>query len=187
MSLVESNATAEKIIRRFLADKRGRVDAIVVFLPKKEHRSFLQESRRSWKTIVFSHQENLGFLEGLRKIETALPLPRFTGSQARSLFRQGAFSPDERGWYGATSMTSTKDEITYRMSSRALQDFLAGRITEKEFRHFLGEREDGSSIARFLDRGLTISEISFEKGSIDEDDDTLILRFSKDPAAHPFE
>ncbi|MEY9424453.1 hypothetical protein ABIF69_010959 [Bradyrhizobium japonicum] len=32
-----------------------------------------------------------------------------------------------------------------------------------------------------------ISEITFEKGSVDEDDDTLVLRFSKDPAAQSFE
>ena len=84
-------------------------------------------------------------------------------------------------------MTSKGSEITYRMSSRALQDFLAGRITEEQFRYFLGERESGPTIGRFLDQGFTISEISHEKGGLDEDDDTLILHFSRDRAAHPFE
>ncbi|MHC4053294.1 hypothetical protein [Bradyrhizobium sp. 25ACV] len=187
-NMVERNATAEKIIRRFLFDKKGRVDAVVVFVPKKDYRSFAQEPRRSWKITVFSHQEIPGLLEGLRNIEAALPLPRFTGSQARSLFRQGAFAPDASGWYGATTMTSsTRDEITYRMSSRAFQDFLADRITEKQFRHRLGDGEGGSTIGGFLEQGFVISEISFEKGGLDEDDDTLILRFSKDPAARRFE
>ncbi|MEY9424450.1 hypothetical protein ABIF69_010956 [Bradyrhizobium japonicum] len=42
-------------------------------------------------------------------------------------------------------MTSTGNDITYRMSSRAFQDFLAGRITEEQFRHFLGDAEGGST------------------------------------------
>lgn len=84
-------------------------------------------------------------------------------------------------------MTSIKDEITYRISSRVLLDFLAGRITETQLRYFMGERDDGPSISRFLDRGFTVGEISFEKGGVDEDDDLILLHFSKDPAAHPFE
>ena len=84
-------------------------------------------------------------------------------------------------------MTSTGNDITYRMSSRAFQDFLAGRITEEQFRHFLGDAEGDSTVGRFLDQGFMISEITFEKGSVDEDDDTLVLRFSKDPAAQSFE
>ena len=83
--------------------------------------------------------------------------------------------------------SSTRDEITYRMSSRAFQDFLADRITEKQFRHRLGDGDGGSTIGRFLDQGFMISEISFEKGGLDEDDDTSILRFLKDPAARSFE
>ena len=83
-------------------------------------------------------------------------------------------------------MTSTGNDITYRMSSRAFQDFLAGRITEEQFRHFLGDAEGGSTVGRFLDQGFMISEITFEKGSVDEDDDTLVLRLSKDPAAQSF-
>ena len=186
-NVVERNATAEKIVRRFLFDKKGRVDAVVVFVPKKDYRSFSQEPKRSWKAVVFWNDETLGLLDGLRRIEANLPLPQFTGSQARSLFRQGAFAPEGRGWYGGLSMTSTGNDITYRMSSRAFQDFLAGRITEEQFRHFLGDAEGGPTVGRFLDQGFMISEITFEKGSVDEDDDTLVLRFSKDPAAQSFE
>lgn len=186
-NVVERNATAEKIIRRFLSDKKGRVDAVVVFVPKKNYQSFSQKTQRSWKAFVFWDDEAPGLLDSLRKIEATLPLPRFTGSQARSLFRQGAFAPEGRGWYGGVSMTSTGSDITYRMSSRALQDFLAGRITEEQFRHFIGDADNGPTVGRFLDQGFMISEISFEKGNVDEDDDMLVLRFSKDPAAHSFE
>lgn len=184
---VESNATAEKIIRRFLADKEGRVDAIAVFLPIKKHHSFPYNVTRRWRTVIFSNENNLDLVESIHRIAETLPLPRFTGSQARSLFRQGVFNPDARGCYIGTMMTSNNRKETFRISSRALQDFLAGRTTEKQFRYFIGEDENGPSIAHFLNRGLTISEISFEQGGLDEDDDTLIFEFSKDPAAHPFE
>lgn len=183
----ESNATAEKIIRRFMVDKRNRVDAIVVFLPQKKQRGILKNITRSWKSLVFTNEEIPGLEDSIFNITKRLPLPRFTGSQARSLFRQGAFSHKARGWYLGTSMTSIKDEITYRISSRVLLDFLAGRITETQLRYFMGERDDGPSISRFLDRGFTVGEISFEKGGVDEDDDLILLHFSKDPAAHPFE
>ncbi|ATN32988.1 hypothetical protein ACO34A_04130 [Rhizobium sp. ACO-34A] len=183
----ESNATAEKIIRRFMADKRNRVDAVVVFLPIKKHRGNLQNIIRSWKSIIFKNGDVPGLEDSISYITERLPLPRFTGSQARSLFRQGAFSHEAHGWYLGTSMTSINDEITYRISSRVILDFLAGRITEKQLRYFIGERDDGPSISRFLDRGFTVGDISFEKGGVDEDDDLILLHFSKDPAAHPFE
>lgn len=183
----ENNATAKKIINRFLIDKGHRFDAIVVFLPKKKYHTFHHNVNRYWEAIIFSCKKNAALIEGIRRIQKKLPLPRFTGSQARSLFRQGAFNPDARGWHIGTSMTSSNDEVIYRISSRALQDFLARRITEEEFRNSIDEREDGPSVARFLNNGLMVSEVSFEKGGVDEDDDRLIFRFSKDPAAHPFE
>ncbi|WP_420738034.1 hypothetical protein [Bradyrhizobium japonicum] len=73
----ERNATAEKIIRRFLSDKKGRVDAVVVVVPKKDYRLFSQEPKRSWKAVVFWDVETPGLLDSLRKIEATLPLPRF--------------------------------------------------------------------------------------------------------------
>jgi hypothetical protein len=184
---VENNATAEKIIHRFLIAKNHRLNAVVVFLPKINRNFFHHVSDKYWKAIIFSCADNTQLLEGINKISKKLPLPRFTGSQARSLFRQGAFHPKARGWYIGTNMRSSKDEIIYGISSRALQDFLARRITEEQFRDFIGERKDGPSVAQFLNNGMMISEISFEKGGVDEDDDRVIFKFTKDPAAHHFE
>jgi len=74
-----------------------------------------------------------------------------------------------------------------KLSLRAFQDFLARRINEKQFRHSIGDRDDGPSIGRFLNSGYTISDVQFESGGIDEDDDYVVLKFSKDPAASLFD
>lgn len=183
----ERYATAEKIIRRFLRDKEGRVDAIVVFLPQIKHRQFPRSTVRAWKTFIFTNEPNVHLVKGIEQIGANLPLPRFTGSQARSLHRQRAFDHDSKGWYLGTSVTEINNEMTYKISSRALQDFLAGRITEKQFRYFIGEDGTGPSLAFFLNKGWTIQNISIAPGGTDEDDDALVMRFTKDAAAHQFE
>lgn len=79
------------------------------------------------------------------------------------------------------------DKHTYRMSARAFQDFLAQRIDEKQFRHFVGATEDGPWIGRFLEQGYTIQDIWFESGGMDEDDDYVVFELALDAAASPFQ
>jgi hypothetical protein len=184
---IETNATAERIIQRFLADKRGRVDTIVVFSPEQRPLNFWERKQAGWKISVFSETSEDELLISLEKVKAQLPNPRFSGVQARSLFRQRAFEHDARGWYLGTGMTTNNEGVTHRISSRALQDFLSRRITEEQFRHFIGEREDGPSMARFLEQGMTISDASLQDAGIDEDDDHLVLTFSRDPSAKQFE
>lgn len=84
-------------------------------------------------------------------------------------------------------MTYTSDSLTLRFSLRALQDFLAGRIDEAGFRQALGERQGEPPLLKsYLEHGYTISDVDFEAGGIDEDDDALLLKFGVDPAVSPF-
>ncbi|MGR3609102.1 MAG: hypothetical protein ACU0BN_09640 [Sulfitobacter sp.] len=184
---LEAHATAKKIVLRFLADKRGRVDAVIVFSPEQRQVGFMRQHEPGWRISVFSETSENDLLAGLEVLKAQLPSPRFSGSQARSLFRQRAFEHDARGWYLGAGMTTSNKGITYRISARALQDFLAGRITEKQFREFIGERSDGPSFARYLNAGMTISDTSFHSAGVDEDDDHLEFKLSPDPAAKPFE
>jgi len=74
------------------------------------------------------------------------------------------------------------------MSSRVLQDFLAKRITENQFRSVLGDRkEEPHSAFDFLDHGYLFKSIRIEHGGLDEDDDHLIFEFQKDASVKPFE
>lgn len=188
---LEKYSKPHDIIQKFVADKKDKVDAIVVLVPVVERgfSSFGQfRSQRYWSARIFlSEDRNLASLTAaVDKITEKLPPPRFKGCNARSLVRQKAMQHDAPGWYLGVNYTMLNDEITYRMSSRAFQDFLANRINESQFRHSIGERDDEPIIASFLDQGYTIQNVEFVSGGIDEDDDHIVLKFAKDPAAMTF-
>lgn len=182
----EANATASAIISRFLKDRVDRVDAVVVFSPGQKPLHIGRNKSAAWTVVPFSTHVWKQLEEGLIELKAQLPSPRYSGPQARSLFRQGAFSPNARGQYLGSVMTTDSRETTYRISARAFQDFLSGCITEKQFRHFIGDREDRPSIAGLLDAGLTISGARIIRAGVDEDDDHLEFRFAPDAAAKPF-
>lgn len=189
---LESYSTAHDIIQKVIKDKSDSLDAIIVFVPKIEHArsSFGQTgSKKFWSTHIFSTLERDfdPLVTAVESIVTQLPSPRFDGYNVRSLIRQKAMQHHARGWYRGTNISMQDKKLTYRMSSRAFQDFLANRINETQFRRFIGESEDGPSIKRFLDQGYTIQGIQFEAGGIDDDDDCIVLEFAHDAAAAPFE
>ena len=188
---VERHSTARNIISKFISDKKGKVDAVVVFIPiKKYNPGFLSSARydKKWGVTVFGEEnaKNIELLKSLNMLIKQLPKPNFDGFNARSLTRQGAMEPSARGWYLPTSMTFKDNKLTYRMSLRAFQDFLARRISEDKFRNFIGDNDDGPSIGHFLKQGYTIKNVRFESGGIDQDDDHVILEFAEDAAASLF-
>jgi hypothetical protein len=102
------------------------------------------------------------------------------------LQQQAAYAPDSRGWYVGTNITSGRTKMTVSISARALLDLLAGRLTQEHFQHAIGMDDARGRANLFklcLDRGEVISAIRLEPGGIDEDDDRLVIEFSKDPSA----
>ena len=178
-----SHSTAESIIRRFLSDKAGRVDAVVVLVPVAFFGG-IEEDR--WEFRVFGEKcpENVALAEKLDDLMTGLPPPHNNGRNARTLARNNAISPKSRGQYLGTSMTQFRNKVTYRMSSRALQDFLAKRIDEQQFRSRLDDYVFSSD---FLDEGYLLKGIRIVHGGIDEGDDELVFDFEKDASVKPFE
>ena len=188
---VERYSTARSIINKFIMDKHNKVDAVVVFIPVKQYKhDFLNSGGydKKWSVTVFGEEnaKNNELLQSLDALIKQLPEPNFDGFNARSLTRQGAMQHTARGWYLPTRMTLKKNELTYRRSLRVFQDFLARRISEDDFRYFINDRDDDSSIGRFLEQGYTIKNIQYESGGIDRDDDYIILEFSQDAAASLF-
>jgi hypothetical protein len=187
----QSPSTPATIINRFLADYRNKVNAVVVFVPIKraKYAIFYGDSdERRWGCAIFGEDNaiNQQLVSSLNALIVRLPPPRWDGFNARSLTRQGALRHDSRGRYLATTMRYRDGEMTFRLSSRLFQDFLARRIDEKQFRYFLGERDEHNGVGQFLSRGYTIKNITLEPGGLDEDDDYIVMHFDQDPAAAPF-
>lgn len=185
---------ARQIIRHFLDTRSSNVDAVVTFSPRKDFSSFgevdgLGRKIRWWMVGFFGTPALPEPPETLDRIAAMLPTPHYEGYQARSLFRQGAFSPAATGQYiGMTYRIDTKTERhSVEFPARMLLDLLAGRLSEAQFRRQLDGRDKASNIFKvWLDRGMTISGAEMAPRDIDEDDDHLILHFTDDPAARPF-
>lgn len=72
-----------------------------------------------------------------------------------------------------------------KLSSRLLMEFLAGNISEADFRYGLGIK-DGSPFAALLSKGLLPSNVTLEARGHDKDDDYIVLEFAPDPSVSPF-
>ena len=71
--------------------------------------------------------------------------------------------------------------MTVRISARALQELMAGRLTAEEFENWTAGRPN--PFERHLALGWTISSVSFDPKNASADDDYLIFTFKNDPAA----
>jgi len=187
--------SAREIILHFLQARSRTVDAVVTFSPLKETSRFLGgdplgRKPRRWTVAFFGTPALAEPPPALEKIAAMLPEPHYEGYQARSLFRQGAFSPSKTGQYLGMTIRGNHGAKTFSVDfpARMLLDLLAGRLTEERFRARLDGRDGGQNIFKtWLDQGLTISGAEMAPRSADEDDDHLILHFTDDPAARPFQ
>lgn len=176
-----------QIIEAFLAHRSCNLDVVCVFSPCRAGNVTAFPSRSlTWRTHTFLRRGIQVPEERLRDLASVLPAPRFEGSQARSLQRQAAYAVKSRGWYIGTNILSGKTKMTVSISARALLDLLAGRINTEQFNYFTGMDSSPNKLNIFklcLERGEVISNIKIESGGLDEDDDRLVVEFSKDPSA----
>lgn len=182
------------VIGHFVSIYSSEIDAIVVFSPTVEHSPWLGPDPRGrkpkrWTVTYFGTSALPSPPAALEQLAATLPSPHYEGYQARSLFRQGAFSPDRHGQYLGSVVTSNSktNRTSIKFPARLLLDLLAGRITEEWFRnyHTNGGRNN-NVFSHWLNLGMTISGAEIAPRSVDEDDDHLVLHFSDDPAARPF-
>lgn len=187
--------SAREIIQHFLQARGRNVDAVVTFSPFKEYQQFNGldpdgRKPRRWTVAFFGTPQLPAPPPALEALAAVLPEPHYEGYQARSLFRQGAFSPSKAGQYLGMTIRSNhgSGRFSVEFPARMLLDLLAGRMTEERFRRQLDPRNEGRNIFKtWLDLGFTMSGAEMAKRSVDEDDDHLILHFTDDPAARPFE
>lgn len=176
-----------EIIRHFLDHEEG-LDAVAVVAPRNFGNLIAREAKWRWEARTFCRKglPEEAMARGTMAVVGKLPPPRFEGYQAKTICQQGGFAPQTRGWYRGTAMESRRDSVTVKMSTRLLQEFLAGRITKERFDSALFG--DGKNLfEHWLALGFTLDQVSMEAGGLDQDDDTISLRFKKDPAASPLE
>lgn len=179
--------SGDQVIRHFLA--RSSVDVVCVFSPHRNHYTFSHAlSSLNWAIQPYDRRNVNVDAEYKRVAElaVALPRPHLEGYQARQWHRQGMFDPQKHGQYLGTKMISKMgDELTIKISARAVQDLLAGRITFEKFRHFaLGDHRP-NVFDHQLNLGRTFHSARIEKAGIDEDDDYLVFELRQDPAVLP--
>lgn len=171
-----------EIIQHFL--RKRDIDLVCVFSPLT--REPFSRNRRSleWRVSYFEGgRRRIPSIENLSKLAKALPVPRFEGSQARSIQKQQGFAPNARGWYLGTEVGRGNGKVTMKMSARLLHECLAGRIPIKRFH----DNCTGKNLfEHWLKLGYVISDARFESGGVDADDDHVILEFRRDPAAAEF-
>lgn len=188
MGLFEDYSKPDTIIKKFLTDKKGHIDAVVAFIPVSKINFYGGASERYWSMSIFADNEILrGKLQPkLELLLGLLPSPRMAGYQARSKHIQKTTNYLSNVSYLGTSIRSKNNEVSMKISSRVLQDFIAGKISAEQFRYFIGEQEDGLSFRKLLDNGFTISAMRLERQGIDKDDDYVVFEFERDPAAGNF-
>ena len=130
--------SADAIIRHSLA--RLDLDVVCVFSPTRPLEYLLTiagvHSKPRWSVSCYDKRNELPPTEYVRleRMAGLLPKPRYEGYQARELHAQGAFAPQGRGRYLGTRITSysitsyTGASMTIKISTRLLQEYLAGRI-----------------------------------------------------------
>ncbi|WP_058186658.1 hypothetical protein [Terracidiphilus gabretensis] len=181
---VNNTFSGQQVIETFLADE-STIDFVAVFSVKRAMTGSRDSSKnpRIWHLYVFEQksQKNLD-LSCLMHLRDILPAPYLSGYEARSWHEQGMFSAQARGRYLPTSMSIGKQSMTVRISGRALQELMAGRLTVKEFENWtVGGRPN--PFEQQLALGWTISSVSYEPKDASADDDYLIFTFKDDPAA----
>lgn len=172
--------SGQEIINKFM--EKSSVDLVFVFSPKRESAFHPTLERLSWQVSFFPKNNDKVCLGKLNELLALMPAPRFEGYQARSIQKQGAFAPLARGWYLGTEVTTGKDKLTMKISARALQEYLAGNISQEEFERQISSG-DKNLFKLWLMQGHTISDAGFEKAGVDEDDDLIVFSFQKDSAA----
>ncbi|MBM3553571.1 MAG: hypothetical protein FJX45_17925 [Alphaproteobacteria bacterium] len=187
IDFTKRRVSGHQIISNFVVENDDKIDCVVVFAPCRASKSTGGFDRPHWAISLFN-RPNLDIVpEGLERLASILPLPRFEGYQARSLFRQGSFELNARGWHERARFEFNRSgTMRAKVSARGLLDLLAGRITLDQFRYLLGERPGESNRIQWcLEKGMTLTAVEIEPGGLDKDDDHLVLSFSDDPAARP--
>jgi hypothetical protein len=104
-----------------------------------------------------------------------------SGYTAYTWQEQGMCRPEAHGKYVPTQMGLGGERLMLKISARAVQELIAGKLSHEKFQHWTMNKDN--QVCRALDAGMTITSARFEPKGDDEDDDYLVLEFRDDPSA----
>jgi len=175
-----------QVILKFLDDYPA-IDFVVVFSANRERRSSGGGSERYWEGKVFTRPDALSADDKARfdQLLVKMPPPQLSGYSAYSWHEQGMCGLGGRGQYVPTTMGLGGKRLMLRISARAVQELIAGKLSHAAFEQMTMDRDN--QVRRALEAGMTITSASFEAMGPDEDDDYLVLEFRNDAAARMLE
>lgn len=178
--------SGSEVIAHFL--RKSNIDIVLAITPERDRAFSLLPSEINWFmwwTVDSALEITDCYWDKLRMALGELPKPRREGYQARSGHQQSMFSAENNKQYLGFKMRTPNKGIEMKISSRALQEYLAGRISHQQFKNAVGE-DIPKIIERQLLSGKIIKSTSIENMGLDEDDDYITFQFGEDPAASNF-
>ncbi len=171
-----------QVILKFLDDYPA-IDFVMVISANRERRSSGSGSERYWQGNVFTRPGALSEEDAVRlnQLVETMPPPQLSGYTAYSWHEQGMCRPDARGHYVPTQMGLGGTRVMLKISARAVQELIAGKLSYEKFQQWTMNGEN--QVRRALDAGMTITAASFEPKGDNENDDYLVLEFRDDASA----
>jgi hypothetical protein len=182
--------SGRQVIMNFLSSIHGTADLGMEVAVLRASQKVMKPSRAlEWKLTVFDvngHVTDAG--HPLHAAIQQLPPPRLEGYQVNQRLEDRIFQDQKFSAFQASLSTSfhysREGGEKLKFSSRLLMEFLAGNISESDFRYGLGI-EGKSPFTALLRKGLMPNNVTLEAGGLDRDDDYIVLEFSPDPSVSP--
>ena len=155
----------------------------MVVSAKRERGASASQVTRRWDGRIFTQKKGIAEkdVERLNLLISKMLPPNLAGYTAYSWHEQGMCEASALGKYVPTQMDIWREQMVLRISARAVQELIAGRLSPEKFRDW--NFGNDNPVRQQLEAGRTISSVGFEPQGNGEDDDYLVFEFRDDPAA----
>lgn len=182
-----SSYSLNEVVKRFLLE-HTEVDFILTFSIECNSNLILLGR---WARNFF-HEGHMGLLSCIDRVIEVFPEVESDPANAINHLKGGYPNKGNSHWGGGEIGWGSK-YMQIKISSRALLELLAGKVSQQEFFERYGfvpsEWRPGPYANPFdigLNKGLTISQLSFEKTETEDDDWIIFEMAGPDPAISPF-
>ena len=126
-----------QVILKFL-DAYPTINFVTAISANRERRKSGGGSERYWQGNIFTRPGALSEADAIRLnelVETMLP-PQMSGyTPAYTWHEQGMCRPDAHGKYAPTQMGLGGERLMLKISARAVQELIAGKLSHEKFQH----------------------------------------------------